>query len=581
MNQFEIIHQFNKEHRLKFCEDIFTRTDAETIDAIKKVILSCERNRFFTIKVESFEIIDDYETIQNMLYEYEENLSKGKSKPKKRENTYAYIDLKDSDVILLVVNYLIAIGDDRERIRAYIAIPRIIDKYYFRIGGNLYSAMYQVVDGSTYNNTNSNSKTQNVTFKTIFMPTRVYRESYNLKTTGGEEVKGVMFKARVFSKTIPAIKYIMAKFGWYDGLSFMKSPFITLSDHDCEDPNCYTFLTKNKKIYVSVPRYLFDNNPVVQTCVYTIVTNRAITKDTTYNDLYTANFWLCSLGQEFNNLSVEKGMSILDSFEQIYDIITKETLRLDEHEKSTMYHVLRWIIGEFSRLRVKDNLDLSLKRIRYAEYIASLYATKLSKGIYRVSDLGKKAKIDSIKKAILISPLYLLGAISKCRLVNYRNLVSDMDTLTAMKCTYKGIAGIGETNSSSVPDEYCAVQISHLGRMDLDASSASDPGLSGTLCPLNKLHDHRYFSNYQEPNFWQNEVNKILDSYRDMLGLKQVLTFRNDILKEDNSERMTMLEDDINTMRKLIAPIKKYNEFEERNVMPLEESGLIQFESEG
>ena len=65
---------------------------------------------------------------------------------------------------------------------------------------------------------------------------------------------------------------------------------------------------------------------------------------------------------------------------------------LPEEEKKTTYHILRWIMREFNSLRLKDNLDVGFKKIRFAEYIASLYAFKIAQGIYRVSDANRKAR---------------------------------------------------------------------------------------------------------------------------------------------------------------------------------------------
>ena len=70
---------------------------------------------------------------------------------------------------------------------------------------------------------------------------------------------------------------------------------------------------------------------------------------------------------------------------------------------------------EFSALRKKDNLDISTKKVRYAEYIAALYASKLAIGIYRLSDKGDKADLDTVRKAIRIPPMYLINAITKCQ----------------------------------------------------------------------------------------------------------------------------------------------------------------------
>lgn len=584
MNQYELLQIYNKENRETFNPALFQRSTDSIIEELKNVILSCQRDGYFKIRVESFEVVEDFEAIQRLLFEYEEKL--GKIKSNKKENVYKYINLKDSDIKLLIVNYYIAIREESEVIQVYIAVPRIVEKFYFRIGGNIYSAMYQIVDASTYNNSTSNNKKPSVTLKTVFMPTCVYRLSYVLKAnrikkspnekTATDPVKCTYYLSKIFKKLVGGMKYILGKYGLYDTLKFLDIQCIYFTDEDIQDETMYSFLCKNNETYINVPRILFED-PMVQSLVYTIY--RSISKDTKLNDLFTDTFWLNSLGEDFSNGTIEKGLSILESLEGIYDISTKNSIALPPEQKETIYHILRWMMREFGGLKNKDNLDLSTKKIRYEEFISSLYAMKVSKGLYRVADLNKKAKLDTIKKAISTHPTFLLGAITKCRLVNYRNMVNDLDALTALKFTYKGVAGLGEQNSNSIADIYRAVHPSHVGRVDLDASSATDPGITGTLCPLVQLYD-KSFSEFEEPNFWEAEFDKLMKTYKDTVNLKEVATFKKDLLNIDTNEEISVINESLSIMQSLFNPI----EFVMRtavtfaNTIDLEEGGMIYYE---
>ena len=53
------------------------------------------------------------------------------------------------------------------------------------------------------------------------------------------------------------------------------------------------------------------------------------------------------------NANVVKGAFVLDSIERIYDIGTKNNLHLPMQDKENIYCVLRWMMREFSNLRVK------------------------------------------------------------------------------------------------------------------------------------------------------------------------------------------------------------------------------------
>ena len=189
MKQREFIHSYNDKFRPKFNQELFVRSDDEIVQAMKNVVYSCERESTFTIKVLDFEVIDDYDDVNHILWEYEDSIINKTSKTKKddestaqkkssggkkKDNQFAYINLKDSALKLIKVTYFIRItekknGDVSDVVTVYIAIPRIVDKFYFRLNGNTYSAMYQIVDASTYNNSASrNARKQSITFKTIF-----------------------------------------------------------------------------------------------------------------------------------------------------------------------------------------------------------------------------------------------------------------------------------------------------------------------------------------------------------------------------------------------------------------------------
>ena len=575
ISQAHFIKQYNDNYRETFNADLFKRDDNEIVEELKRVLLSSQRDQIFKIKILSFEVIEDYATIQEVMYKYEEETQLNKRK--KKPNTYEYVNLKDSDVKILKVKYYISAKEKEQELDVMIIVPRIVDKYYFRIGGNYYSAMYQIVDASTYNNSTSlNPKKPNITLKTTFSPIRVYRNSGSIDTLNENDVKINYYTIRVFNKSFNAFKYLLAKFGLYETLNISGITCISVTDKPINNDDYYT-LTKNG-IYVNIPKVVYNNDLTAQTlflCIYT-----SILKETKYNDIFKNTFWIESLGGEFNNYSVMKGDSVLKSIESVYDISTKESIMLPEECKCDVYRIILWMMREFNYLKNKDNLDISTKKVRYAEYIASLYAMKLSQGIYRLSDSGNRVTIEQIKKSINIRPTYLLESITKCKLINYRNLVNDLDSLIAIKYTYKGISGIGEKNSRNVPNVIRYIHPSHIGRVDLDASPKSDPGMSGVLCPLVELHQG-HFSKFQEPNYWEDEFTKVMDQYKSLVGLKELFVAKRELLGDNsNNEQEAIIDESLVTLKKLFVPIKEVTDTTELAVMSpsLEEGGMIYYE---
>jgi hypothetical protein len=535
--QRAFIHQYNEEHRPHFNKDLFVRTDDELVEAIRDIIYSCERDSTFTIKVMSFEVIDGYDDINHILWEYEDYIiNKGKKSSEssskrsssggsRKDNQFAYINLKDSDLKLIKVIYFIQINEKKnglvnDTVTVYIAIPRIVDNFYFRINGNLYSAMYQIVDASTYNNSASKSaKKQSITFKTVAMPVRLYRYTGTLTDIDGESIPCTYFVSNIFKKSFFIMKYILAKMGFYGAMEFLKIIDTDIvADVTTVDRNkFYVFQIKDEH-YIVVPKVLYNSVQIYQSFVYTVSSVINCSKDESPDDFKGRDPWIKFLGMEFTTKDLDtiydKGNSILGSLEFIYDKSTMRDLKLSMEDKADIYRILRWMMYEFNSLRKKDNLDISTKKVRWAEYIASLYASRLVYGIYRISDKGDTADITTIRKAIQIPPMYLINAISKCQLVNYKSCINDMDSIIALKYTYKGVSGIGE-KSNAISSAYRAIHPSHLGRVDIDSSSNSDPGISGTICPLVQLHDG-HFDEYEEPSTWEAELARAIDMYKSM-----------------------------------------------------------------
>lgn len=548
MTQAEWIHQFNDQYRPQFNEELFVRDNQEIIDEVSKVILSCEKNIYFTLKVMSIDVISDYKEIYNTLrQQYESQRKKGDKTP----NPYDFIQIRDSDILLLKVTYFLqkngiermkVNGEDMDvenphtTLEVLIELPRFVDKYYFRLQGNRYIAINQIVDGSTYNNSTTNSsKYDNVTLKTLFMSVRIYRVFKQLiDVNTKDKIKTIIYTSLIFKHHINVMYYILAKYGLSATLEWFHCDFIRITPEPVMLEDAYCF--KKHNLYVSVPKVLFDDEPVVQSLVATIYDG--IGRDTKVNDLFTYGYWLQILGYSYKNATVDKGLFVLNSLESIYDINTHNSIRLPEEYKKDIYAVLKWLICEFTALRSKDNVDVSIKRRRLAEYIAHIYAMKITKGISRISDQGKKVKLKNIVSAIRTKPDYIISKIIlMSNLVSYVDLVNDNDAIQVLKYSYKGISGLGESGAKVQPI-YRFVDPSHLGILDLDASSVSDPGMSGMLCPTAHLYDN-FFSEFEEVHGWDEEYKKKMEEYKKSQGYKNPFVtneepkFDYDFIKEE------------------------------------------------
>lgn len=564
INQRRLIKQYCDDNIIKFNEQLFTRTTDKIVEELKKVILSCQREYGFILRVISFTVIDDVEQVYDTLYTYEEmrefrnSRKKDKQiKPKiKKDNPYNFINIKDTDMILLIVKYYIEVKGEAEYVDVPIAIPRVVKDYYFRINGNYYCAQYQIMD-TTYNNATSSNTAAlpKVTIRTVFMPIRIYKKSQIINTYYKEEVHITYFIAKIFSKMVGVCKYMLAKFGLYTTIDLMGfGRFIVITDKPLEQ-NAGYYVFNKYNIFINVNKMAYDADETLQTLVFNLY--MSIHKDTEFIDFFSNNYWLRSLGKEFGVDNEEKGIQVLVSLEGIYDIKTKEVLRISEEDKQSIYHLLIWTMREFQQLMAKDNLNLALKRIKEpAEYIASLYAAKISTGLYRISNSQRsRLTVNKVKKVVCTLPMFLISAISKCNLINYRDLVHDLDSMAVLSYTFNEITGLGNETMQSVPEAMRQVDISHTDRLDLDSSKKSNPGITGALLPTVKLYNNGYFSDFQEPNTWHNNFNEVIDNYKKTEGLKEGLIFEEQILGKNNEQAMKEVEEDLLIQRNLMRPI--------------------------
>lgn len=515
LTQSQFMRLYNDANREQFNPIFFERSNQEIMDCMKKIILSCERDKYFTLKVLDMREIYDYEEIINLLRDYED---RSRKKSSKSENPYDYINIKDSDIMLLEVKYFIRhngmeIDQNTNEVRynpweiltVYIVLPRFTKKYYFRLNGNYYSDIFQIVDGSTYNNITGgkNKKSQCNTFKTMFTPIRMYRVYRDLQDVSGEMVKHTVFTVNiniVFNSFTNCMFYLLANYGFYNCCEFLDIHCVQILDEPILDGEHYNF--EKHGIYVSYPKYCYQD-PMVQAFAATILDG--INNNCKIDDLFDIRYWLTNLGNAFKNPTIEKGLFILDALDGTYDLITKEELHLPDELKVDIYMVLRWLMREFGPIRAKNNVDVTLKRYRIGEPIAAVYAKKITTGLNICADMGKKVTLYSVHKHINTIPMYVINnIINMSNLIAYRDLVNDNDGMTALKFTYKGISGLGE-NGTSIQQTYRYVDPSHAGILDLDSSTTSDPGMSGTICPLATVYKGNSFSEYEEPNTWEEQ----------------------------------------------------------------------------
>ena len=538
----EALSKYSKTHREPFNEELFVRSEYDIIEDVKKIILSVAspsnvntNGEKMFIGINYFRTIDDYREVQNVLYELE---SKEKRRNKRIDyNIHDYINLKDSDIILLEVNYHLEVNGNALDNSVYIDIPKVINKYYFRLSGTVYSTLYQIADSSTYNNSQSKKKERRITFRQEFQKHDVYEKKSKIEqliynedgSTSSTIVQCINYTTNLFGNNIPLCKYFLANYGLTGAMNYLRLAeiYLTIDTPYHPDEQFVTFFKDN--VFISVPYMIWDASPVTQSFIYAVLTN-CPKKCTDLEKLYTKDYWLMMLGSDFKNKSVEKGQAMLDSTKSNYSLIMKEGLRLPESDKGTLLDVLRWEMYEFDALYNKDNYDMTYKKIRVSAYIAGIYAAKLTTNLINSTNGINSLTVEKLYKNLNIPHSFIIDILKKGNLVSYKNNVNDDDIFSVLKYTFKGTSGIGENKASAVPVKYRLANPSHIGKVDCDTSPAGDPGMTGLLCPYAKIYDGGYLGEYKEPCNWREIQDKIIDEYRKIYSISSIFKTKEELL---------------------------------------------------
>lgn len=508
MNQFEMMKEYSKKINV-INEDIFNKSEYNIIKYLINLVKSCQRYYSFYLNLDSYNIIDNLDSINRILYNYEDGIIKNKKKKKYFVNIYSYNNIKTTEMILLGLNFTYGLRDskwgyNRSKHTSYIIIPRFIDRYYFKLTGKLYSPEFQIIENTTYN---MSKKTDTVIYKCTFMKLSMYRNKCKLKGNS-KPIIGISFVANIFGKDIYGHYYILAKIGLENSIRFLglENTF-SFSKEPANDTEKYYSFKGKSDFYIIIPKYLFDNNEQIQAFIVCIIKSNI-----KYNNLYDIKSWINNLGKNFSEkYTFEKGLSVLESLEGMYDQNIQKSCNLPYEFKKNIYCMLRWLMYEFSELMQKDNLDLRTKKLRCEEYIAQLYGTKLSTNVRKISEMKNNISMYDIRKYINIRPDYLLSEIKKCSIINFKNISSDHDVFLGAKYTFKGPGGIdSSTKGSKIPDKYKQLNLSHLGVLGLSNTHPKTPGIQGTLIPTLNL---KRFASYQEPNTWFSDMSNLINDY--------------------------------------------------------------------
>ena len=477
---------------------------------------------------ETIKSLEVFDSVKILGYEYKEmpndikmneyQRTRSQNGKKVQEESVEVMHMAESRVNELTIHYELSIDTKQDdgttkmvskKYSKNILIPVADDDGYYMLKGKRYILMYQLVDSTTYSTSNS------VVLKSI-MPIVLKRKSKVIHDVDRNPFTIPLYSTAIFKNEINMMLLFFAKMGFKEGLMYLSmDKVISLTDSLDDDLDKYIYFKINQETFVKANRFAFNESTEVKSVVGMILD--AVNNRATMKDMLDTNFWLEKLGHQPNiqqpNFKRAKARNLLLSVDRMMDMTTRRVLNIAADHKDSMYSALRWMFMNYNELKSKRIMDITNKRLRDNEYIASLMTRDLSNSLYRIMSKVRKPQsrnlntleeLFSFRGDILINNLYNSG------LFKFDDVVNDMDFFNKLKYSIKGPNSQGGSSGKTIATCQRGIDPSFVGRIDLNVVGNSDPGSTGVLTPFIKTFGLN-ISDKKEPETKQFELLKIIE----------------------------------------------------------------------
>lgn len=469
---------------------------------------------FDSVKILGYTYNDKENDIK--MQEYQRTRMSGGQKEK--EDPVQIMPIVESRVGELIIHYELSIDEVQEdkttkvRTKRYskkILIPLKDEEGYYTIRGNRYILMYQLVDSTTYSTSNS------VVLKSI-MPIPLKRKIKYIHDVDRNQFTVPIYSTMIFKNEINMMLLFFAKMGFLESLRYLcVDRVITMVENLGDDLDYYNYFKINQNLFIRVNRFAFNESMEVKSIVGMMM--ECMNNRTMIFDVVKQNYWLEKLGHQPNTqqpkFKRDRAKNLLLSADRMMDMTTRRVLNIAPDHKDSMYSALRWMFMNYNDLKNKQTMDITNKRLRDNEYIASLMTSELSSKLSRIMsavrrpqsrNLNTVEELFSFRGDILINNLFLSG------LFKYDDVVNDMDFWNKLKFTIKGPNSQGGSSGKTIATCQRGIDPSFVGRIDLNVVGNSDPGSTGILTPFIET-DGLNISDKKEPESNQFNLLQIIE----------------------------------------------------------------------
>ena len=425
---------------------------------------------------------------------------------------YKYI--ADSRYGEIVFTIRVTTNLNEKVIEKRILYPIEYNGFYYNNGKRM-KAIWQLVDGSTYAQRGKNTLKSRMPIIIYQNRKRIITDindmsyiacSYSYALNSKSKKPGA--KAKV--KFINPIMIYSAKMGYTNTIDFfgMKDIVSVVNKVKKDEDEYYYFPLDDT--FIKVRKHHFEKYELVRSFVCMTYNLHSADFPVTIKNIDEREYWICRIGTvgaaKNKNLSTfrEKGITTIFMIERLLDATTIKNLRLPMYYKHNIYYLIYWMMISFDELRTKSNIDMANKRIRKNEYIVnSSLGKKINENINRLIEKRGKSRLNSMDTLLELfnfgSDIIISGMRNLNDLIKTDDIVNDNDFILDIAFSSKGPQSLGDGNNKKIATKYRYLHPSMAGILDLNTSSNSDIGLSGSFTPFAKLYDKYYFTPEREP----------------------------------------------------------------------------------
>lgn len=408
--------------------------------------------------------------------------------------------IEESRLDLVRAKFILEAEGEKKEYEFLQYFPKLVDDFFFELIGNRYYCIYQLNDKNFY------STSKALYLKTLLMPLGIKFSKFSFETTKGNDVSGLeylldIFRAKSLSEVKNMFLYFFIEYG-EEAIDYIfnykvkegEEPLVFFED-TLEDYEGFDSYQVRKDFFIYFKENLLEEDPNFKNLVCTLVASlKGVrkSKEALFEDVNYLKKRI--LGT--TNPNTAKADKAMLSLKRILDKVTIDKLKhLPEEEKEDTFAIVRYMTWNFSTLFQLDTVDLANRRLRLFEYMVYPLLTKLSDATYRILNSRNVTMKRLTGVFSTIHPYFIVKNLVNNELLRYYNATSTLELFTTvLRYSSKGPQALG-SSGQGVAIKYRAVHPSYVGVFGLTMSSADEPGLTGTFCPLTKKIQNFEFVN--------------------------------------------------------------------------------------